>query len=1540
MLKTIRRVLFVISLTLFVSLALATSVYADGTIIVEASEPDIFPDGQCSLIEAIHNANDDAQTYTDCSAGNGSDTIILQREHVYTLTALDDTTSDLDGLPPINSTIIIEGNAATIKRSDIFGIDEFRIFHVGHPGNLTLKSLTISNGYLSSDIGGGIWNHYDSIVTLINVTIVNSTAGEGSGIYNSGTMVINTSVISGNNAADSIDGSSAGIMNDGVLTMTRSIVANNIAGQCGGIDNSNDVLFISNSTIDNNSSGLCNIGHAMIVRSTISNNHDGGDGGGINNSGFHSVLTVEDSTISNNTAGNGGGIQNEGTATVRNSTISNNIADFAGGGIDNQGAVNLTNVTITNNTANNDNDGGSEGGGGGISQRFGTVNMVNTVLAGNIDRKGHGPDCLGEITSIGHNLIQDTTGCVISGPAVDDIIGQDPLLGPLIEADNTLTHALLPSSPAIDAGNNTDAPLVDQRGFPRTFNTVDIGAYESPDLVNEAPVVAVPGSVFTLYDSSVSNTPDKQGFTYRGIALTPPILASQTFAAGGTVLNTRLDYEDYAGYLGQPSLMPTLDRDSGYTVTFAVQIVQENHPDTDKDGDGKDDRAGFNVVVLGKDNQGIALGFWQDKVWAYEGGAAEPPDGKLLTQAESVAFSTTSLTVYKLAVYGDTYSLSTNGSVILTGNLRDYTAFDGVLFNLYTMPNLVFLGDNTPSARAQIKLTDVSITAGTKPIANSGDDTVFNGITVNDVDVASHLLTTTLNVLSGTLSVAPFGTTVSTSTGQITITGNLTNTNRTLAAGVTYTPHITEGVDSLTALANDQGHTGAWPFVAYGDAQSSGAITVSGSIITMTNTGSGLSQLDDDGAGSGYLFTYQKVAGDFDVRVETVAQSNLEDGTPLNAQAHLGLEVRAGLDSTADKLFLVADQEDEIQCQLRHNGTLTDLCPPLSPAPQVDWVGAPRKGDAPLTVQFTSTVTGTATAYLWHFGDGRTAHTPNPTHTYQSAGNFGVTLIVTGTDQAARLSKSNYIIVNAAAGVPTATFSADMARGVAPHTVTFTAVPSGTVEHWWWDFGDGSTASAGPVVSHTYVTSGTFEVSLTVSNTHGSFTVNQPDAVVITHPAWLRIVRDGDVFKLFYAYAHEPTVWTLQATQEVVMQPNAAVFLGLVNTPDDATRKNMGVFDNYDLWSTNQVSITVQAPSRADFIAAPTLGFAPLSVVFTDTTVTSPPNDPTLTHLWDFGDGVTSTLANPTHIYTTAGSYTVTLTINTANGSDTLVRPAYITVYEPVHANFIAAPRQGVVSLTTQFTDTSTGPVAVWQWDFGDGTVSTLQHPTHTYTSTGVYTVSLTVQVNGQSAALPGGSDTLTRKHYITVTEPAPQVDFVGVPRSGDAPLTVQFTSTVTNTVTAYAWEFGDGGVASTANPTHTYESGGTFDVTLMVTGPGGTAQATQPDYITVIAPPGVPTATFSADVVSGTAPLTVTFTAVTSGTVEGWHWTFGDGGEAFEGPEVIHTYVTSDTFDVSLTVSNTHGSYMASESDYITVNTKTTEAPFAIYLPLVVRKN
>jgi PKD repeat protein len=152
-----------------------------------------------------------------------------------------------------------------------------------------------------------------------------------------------------------------------------------------------------------------------------------------------------------------------------------------------------------------------------------------------------------------------------------------------------------------------------------------------------------------------------------------------------------------------------------------------------------------------------------------------------------------------------------------------------------------------------------------------------------------------------------------------------------------------------------------------------------------------------------------------------------------------------------------------------------------------------------------------------------------------------------------------------------------------------------------------------------------------------------------------------------------------------------------------------------------------------------------LSVSFTDTSTSQPTS-----WLWDFGDGASATNQNPSHIYTAAGTYTVSLrAINTA-GSDTTTRTGLITVQAPQTApvaSFSANPTSGASPLVVNFTDTSTGQPTGWSWDFGDGASATSQNPSHTYTAAGTYAVSLNVT----NAA---GSDTATKTGFITVQAP------------------------------------------------------------------------------------------------------------------------------------------------------------------------------------------
>ena len=162
----------------------------------------------------------------------------------------------------------------------------------------------------------------------------------------------------------------------------------------------------------------------------------------------------------------------------------------------------------------------------------------------------------------------------------------------------------------------------------------------------------------------------------------------------------------------------------------------------------------------------------------------------------------------------------------------------------------------------------------------------------------------------------------------------------------------------------------------------------------------------------------------------------------------------------------------------------------------------------------------------------------------------------------------------------------------------------------------------------------------------------------------------------------------------------------------------------------------------------------------------------------------------------------------------------------PPSAEFTGQPPIGLVPLNVQFSDYSTGVIYSWQWDFGDGGTSTWRNPTHLYSGSGVYTVSLTV-------GGPGGSNTRVRTNYISVTAPPPVADFVATPTSGNVPLTVRFTNQSAYDSTCF-WDFGNGATSFLRNPEQLFTQPGTFTVRLVVSNSSGTDTLIRVNYITV----------------------------------------------------------------------------------------------------------
>ncbi|HEY3303055.1 MAG TPA: right-handed parallel beta-helix repeat-containing protein [Candidatus Binatia bacterium] len=432
-------------------LALGQGTGRAATITVDTNIPKINSDGQCSLVEAIINANNDAATHSDCAAGSGADVIELAAATTHTLTNSYANYYGATGLPRITSDITIEGNGAKIAGKK--GA-HFRLIAVESSGDLTLQNVTVSGG--SQHYGGAIFNY--GTVTINYSTITGSKAGLGGGVFNGAAASLNiySSTISKNTAFYG-----GGIYDySGAVSIGYSTITGNKAFvDGGGIYERSGSLAVAYSTISKNTSGRDGAGvhnrdsYSTISYSTISGNRAGwlSYGGGIYDRS--STTSIENSTISGNKATYGGGIFNRATLTVSNSTVAKNSA-FDGGGI-----FNLRDLTLKRSLIS-----GNRAFWGREIDNYGTVARNNYNLFGTDNRDG---------------VLGFSPGATDIVPASGVFIGD--ILAPL--ADNggaTFTHALVAGSPAIDAAPaDADCPSADQRGVARPQGaSCDIGSFE------------------------------------------------------------------------------------------------------------------------------------------------------------------------------------------------------------------------------------------------------------------------------------------------------------------------------------------------------------------------------------------------------------------------------------------------------------------------------------------------------------------------------------------------------------------------------------------------------------------------------------------------------------------------------------------------------------------------------------------------------------------------------------------------------------------------------------------------------------------------------------------------------------------------------------------------------------------------------------------------------------------------------------------------------------------------------------------------------
>ena len=501
-----------ILLALLLSSAVVVSPVSAATIVV-TSNLDVFADdGVCTLREAIHNANNNIQQYTstgECAAGSaGADVITFASDYTITLTSqlrLKITSEITIAGRGSQKTIIQASTCDPIEKPEDCTPANHGVIEIELDGYLTLKDVTIRHGNAYS--GAGIFNR-NSLILEDSIIISNQAEYFGGGLLNNGpdttatiknsgfygnrtdvvapltgggaisnhhgTMVIQSSNFVQNSAP--VNGGGILNLDFSTLTVTGSSFSFNTATADGGAIFNNGNLTVTGSSFYKNEAelggGIRNEGWIgkIVVSNTSFSENKAIHGGAIDNDGQGENLSaiIASSFIENTARGTGGAIRHLGNMWIINSTLSGNQADNSGGGIWNKGRLWVDFSTLTGNTT-------APGEGGGIHNAA-SASLVNLNYSNTIIANSTGGECVNHATidlQSTHNLVQDGS-CNASNSG-------DPKLGQLKDNGGpTLTHALLPGSPAIDAADMTDdCPPIDQRGVSRPQGKAcDIGAFE------------------------------------------------------------------------------------------------------------------------------------------------------------------------------------------------------------------------------------------------------------------------------------------------------------------------------------------------------------------------------------------------------------------------------------------------------------------------------------------------------------------------------------------------------------------------------------------------------------------------------------------------------------------------------------------------------------------------------------------------------------------------------------------------------------------------------------------------------------------------------------------------------------------------------------------------------------------------------------------------------------------------------------------------------------------------------------------------------
>ena len=556
------------------------------------------------------------------------------------------------------------------------------------------------------------------------------------------------------------------------------------------------------------------------------------------------------------------------------------------------------------------------------------------------------------------------------------------------------------------------------------------------------------------------------------------------------------------------------------------------------------------------------------------------------------------------------------------------------------------------------------------------------------------------------------------------------------------------------------------------------------------------------------------------------------------------------------------------------------------------------------------------TGWLWDFGDGITSTERNTVHQYNATGTFSITLTITDS-MGCFNSISHDIIVNA---LPVAHFDAGNSNCSGSEVIftNFSNTPSGIIVRWNYDFGDGSTQTVlypnNPTVSHTYLLSGSYPVLLSVQssdscwNTEIQQLVINPGAVAnfdfTTIPCSNEPVLFTDITQLNGGGSIAQWLWDFG-------DPNSAG--GNQSTVQNPTHQ-FSASGTYTVIlhvalangceSEIQKTIIILPDVPVDFLVEyrcedyPAL-FEPNASVINVPAVNS--------WFWDFGDGVTSPLATPQHVYTNSGNYQVTLNITDVSGCSNSITKVINIIPKPSAEYSISSPIcSQAASVFTSMASAAYGYIVKWQWDFGDGSTTTVLFPnlpdvSHQYTNYGNYITSLTVTTNDSCV------NTVSKPILVA---PNPLADFnYDVTCRNQAVEFADLSQSGAGGLISWKWDFGDpasgsNNISTLQDALHIFAAAGIYTVKLIAFNTGGCSDTVN-KQVTIHELPAVNFTSAAGCENDSTHFISSTF--VNENATVSRLWDFGDG---YSSPEIdpYHIYASTGLYTVTLTVTDTAG--------------------------------